>query len=185
MYHRFYPHLVVSGTENLTPKKHGMWPQPSRGQNAILSTVTEGGAPVSQEPFGLQGLRFSRVDHVAINAGDLDRSAAFYARVFGLIQGPRSSFRLILESPTLTLHLFQAPEPPLAADVRDWRRPGVQHVALALSAAEFERASDVIVAAGSAVEGSTDDPEGRSLYFRDPDGNVVELRSDHEPRDTE
>jgi len=140
---------------------------------------------VSQKSIGLRGLRFGRVDHVAINVRDLERSAAFYALVFGLRPGTRSSFRRILDAPTLSLHLFQAPEqrPPAAA--HDWRRLGVQHVALALSDAEFERAADVIVAAGSAVEGSTEDHEGRSLYFRDPDGNVVELRSDHNPRATE
>ena len=140
---------------------------------------------MSQKPIGLRGLRVSRVDHIAINVRDLERSAAFYAHVLGLLPGTRSSFRQILETPGLSLHLFQAPEQRPAADVRDWRRLGVQHVALALSESEFERASNVIVASGSAVEGSAEDAEGRSLYFRDPDGNVVELRSDHNPRATE
>ena len=128
-------------------------------------------------PVGIRGLRFSRVDHVAINVQDLDRSAAFYARVFGLSPKSRSAFRLVLAAPGFSLHLFQAPGRRFEAGARDWRRLGVQHVALALGEAEFERAAEVIVAAGSVVEGPTEDPEGRSLYLRDPDGNVIELRS--------
>ena len=131
--------------------------------------------------MGRQGIRFSCVDHVAINVRDLDRSAAFYARVMDLIPGPRKTFRQILQSPALSLHLFQAPERQIAAVTQDWRRPGVQHVALSVGEAEFERAAEVIVAAGSAVEGPTEDPGGRSLYFRDPDGNVIELRDASDP----
>lgn len=132
---------------------------------------------MATRPVGIRGLRLSRVDHVAINVRDLDSSAAFYARVFRLSPEARSAFRQVLAAPGFSLHLFQAPERRPEAGGRDWRRLGVQHVALALGETEFERAAEVIVAAGSAVEGPTDDPEGRSLYFRDPDGNVIELRS--------
>ncbi len=118
-----------------------------------------------------------RLDHVAINVRDLDRSASFYAGIFDLTQHARSTFRHVLSAPGFCLHLFQAPERRPEAGVRDWRRLGVHHVALAVGEAEFERAAQVIVAAGSSVEGPMEDPEGRSLYFRDPDGNVIELRS--------
>ena len=134
-----------------------------------------------QEPVRPRGLRVRRVDHVAINVRDLDQSTAFYGRILSLTPGQRSTFRQVLESPQLTLHLFQAPERRPAAAIRDWRQLGLQHVALTLDEAEFERAADVISAAGSAVEGPTEDREGRSLYLRDPDGNVIELRSVFEP----
>ncbi|MYD95087.1 MAG: VOC family protein [Chloroflexi bacterium] len=140
---------------------------------------------MSQKPVGSRGLRIRRVDHVAINVRDLGRSAAFYARIFGLSPGPRTTFRRVLESSSLSLHLFQAPERRPEAGTHDWRRLGVQHVALALGEAEFERAAEVIGAAGSAVEGPTEDPGGRSLYFRDPDGNVIELRCEWDPVGTE
>lgn len=136
---------------------------------------------MSHESVGPRRLTPRRLDHVAINVRDLDRSGAFYARVFNLTPQARSTFRHVLSSPDFSLHLFQAPERRPDAGVRDWRRPGVQHVALALDEAEFERAAEVIVAAGSAVEGPTEDPEGCSLYFRDPDGNFIELRSTWDP----
>ena len=136
---------------------------------------------MSREPVGPRGLRAKRVDHVAINVRDLDRSTAFYACVLSLTRGPRSTFRQVLDSHQFSLHLFQVPERRPSAEVRDWRRLGVQHVALALDESEFERAAAVIVAAGSVVEGPTEDLEGWSLYLRDPDGNVIELRSSLEP----
>ncbi|MCY3958868.1 MAG: VOC family protein [Chloroflexi bacterium] len=136
---------------------------------------------MSHESVGPRRLAPTRLDHVAINVRDLHRSAAFYARVFNLMPQARSTFRHVLSAPGFLLHLFQAPARRPEAGARDWRRLGVQHVALALGEAEFERAAEVIVAAGSAVEGPTEDPKGRSLYFRDPDGNVIELRSAWDP----
>ncbi|MYA59225.1 MAG: hypothetical protein F4X40_01530 [Chloroflexi bacterium] len=136
---------------------------------------------MSYGSVGRRRLMPRRLDHVAINVRDLDRSATFYARVFSLTPQAHSTFRQVLAAPHFSIHLFQAPARRPEAGARGWRRLGVQHVALALGEAEFERAAEVIVAAGSAVEGPTEDSEGRSLYFRDPDGNVIELRSAWDP----
>ena len=122
-------------------------------------------------------LQATRLDHVAINVSDLSKSCSFYTLALRLSEGSRSLFKQVLVGPNFSLHLFQAPEKRPANSVRDWRNLGIQHLALTVTDDELERAIDVIRQLGGETDGPIDDVAGRSLYFRDPDGNVVELRS--------
>ena len=122
-------------------------------------------------------LRATRLDHVAINVSDLSKSSSFYTLALRLSEGSRSMFKQVLVGPNFSLHLFQAPEKRPVNSVRDWRNLGIQHLALTVTDDELERAIDVVRQLGGETDGPIDDVDGRSLYFRDPDGNVVELRS--------
>ena len=122
-------------------------------------------------------LRATRLDHVAINVSDLSKSCSFYTLALRLSEGSRSMFKQVLVGPNFSLHLFQAPEKRPVNSIRDWRNLGIQHLALTVTYVELERAIDVIRQLGGEIDGPIDDSDGRSLYFRDPDGNVVELRS--------
>ena len=124
-----------------------------------------------------QPLRATRLDHVAINVSDLSKSSSFYTLALRLSDGSRSMFKQVLVGSNFSLHLFQAPEKRPVNSVRDWRNLGIQHLALTVTDDELERAIDVIRQLGGETDGPIDDVDGRSLYFRDPDGNVVELRS--------
>jgi len=53
---------------------------------------------------------------------------------------------------------------------------GPLHIALAVPKDEFGSWEDHLTACGVAIEGRTDWPRGgRSIYFRDPDGHLLEL----------
>ncbi|AWM87924.1 VOC family protein [Microvirga sp. 17 mud 1-3] len=53
---------------------------------------------------------------------------------------------------------------------------GPQHIALAVSAEDLAAWEDRLAGKGVAIEGRTDWPRGgRSIYFRDPDGHLLEL----------
>ena len=124
----------------------------------------------------------SGVLETAVDAIDLARSAAFYRRTLGL--------RPLLETPRLVafdaggpsvLLVFQA-----GATEQDFTDPrgtvpgrgarGRAHFALAIRADSLEAWRARLVAHGVALTGEYSWPRGGvSLYFDDPDGNVVEL----------
>jgi len=122
----------------------------------------------------------------ALYAEDLGAAEAFYTGVMGLevlakVPGRHVFFRvgavvLLIFDPraTETGHPgARLPVPPHGA-----RGPG--HLCFAATRDEIARWRDRLAAAGIAIEAEFDWPNGaRSLYFRDPAGNSLELA---EPR---
>lgn len=122
----------------------------------------------------------------ALYAEDLGAAEAFYTGVMGLevlakLPGRHVFFRvgagvLLIFDPraTKTAHPgARLPVPPHGA-----RGPG--HLCFAATRDEIAQWRDRLAAAGIAIEAEFDWPNGaRSLYFRDPAGNSLELA---EPR---
>ena len=113
---------------------------------------------------------------------DMARARGFYEAVLGLAPmfsderltaypvGGRSALLLFLRgSTTATVHLPGGTIPPHDGN-------GPAHCALAVVAADLPRWEARLAARGVAVEGRTRWPRGStSLYFRDPDGHLLEL----------
>jgi catechol 2,3-dioxygenase-like lactoylglutathione lyase family enzyme len=109
---------------------------------------------------------------------DLDRAAAFYRGVLGLEQiafeaGRHVFFRV---GPQCMLLAFLA-----RATLKDDRLPphgttGPGHFAFGVPAGSLSAWRDRLTGHGVAIEREVDWPRGgRSLYFRDPSGNLVEI----------
>ena len=123
-----------------------------------------------------------RVLETALYVDDLPRAARFYADLFELPPlvsderlcaydvGGKSVLLLFRRGSTLqTVHLPGGTIPP-----RDGSGP--LHVAFAIAADELAGWEQRLSEKGIAIEGRTDWPRGgHSLYFRDPDGHLVEL----------
>ena len=122
-------------------------------------------------------LRISTIDHVAVNVRDLDMSTDFYTAMFGFTRVRRTPFRQVLRHGSLEFHLFQAPD-PTATKPHNWQHLGLQHLAFAVGQAELEWATSTLAQMTEHVEGPVEDEDGRALYIRDPDGNVIELRQE-------
>lgn len=118
----------------------------------------------------------------SLYASDLKRTVAFYRNLFG--------FRTLVESPRLVafevagrhvLLVFQAGA--TEADVRDDRGTipghdgrGRLHLALSIAARECDAWRERLAAQGVPLVGEYRWARGgTSLYFRDPDGALVEL----------
>ncbi|MEX5729212.1 catechol 2,3-dioxygenase-like lactoylglutathione lyase family enzyme [Rhodovulum iodosum] len=122
----------------------------------------------------------------ALYAGDLDAAEAFYGGVLGLERivrvGRRHVFFRAGHSVVLIFNPDETCKPPAPGKlpVPPHGAHGPGHLCLSAGRAAIARWRTRLVAAGHDVEAEFDWPNGaRSLYFRDPAGNSLELA---EPR---
>jgi catechol 2,3-dioxygenase-like lactoylglutathione lyase family enzyme len=126
--------------------------------------------------------KLGRVLETALYVDDLEPASAFYEQVLELT--PLTSddrFRAYDVGGTNVLLLFKR-----GATLETVRLPGGTipphdghgplHVAFAVAAADLEDWERRLGEHGVAIEGRTDWPRGgKSVYFRDPDGHLLEL----------
>lgn len=116
-------------------------------------------------------------------ARDLERATAFYRDVIGfpLIAGDKTRFRAFDAGRQQVLLLFQhgatqesAPAPRGMIPPHD--STGSHHVGFAIAAENYEPWKQHLAAAGVPIESETGwNRGGRSLYFRDTEGHLLEL----------
>ncbi|HEY4030239.1 MAG TPA: VOC family protein [Caulobacteraceae bacterium] len=125
-------------------------------------------APASAEP-ALPALQPTGIDHVSILVGDLQRSAGFYNRVFGLVANGEDAANKILrlgpkpapgERGRVIVSLRQ--QPPAGA---------VDHWAFRLDKFSPEAVTPVLKAHGLTPQQNIE----YGFYVRDPDGVVVQM----------
>jgi glyoxylase I family protein len=122
----------------------------------------------------------TELDHLILPVKDVQASAKFYAEILGFaLEGSDGPFTVVRVTPALTIQL--AP----------WGTQGGDHLAFAMSNAEFEAVFDRVKAVGiefgdafDAV-GSMKGPGremgakgmGKALYFFDPSRHLIEIRT--------
>lgn len=126
----------------------------------------------------------SSIDHVAITVADIDASTRFFDDVFGavvlfdhapqgraLIRGVRvgGSVQINLHQQGNGFDLVAARPTPGSADLC-FRFNGAPADAVALLAAR-----GVEIVEGPVARVANDGQAAQSVYFRDPDGNLIEL----------
>ena len=129
--------------------------------------------------------RIGAVLETALYVADLDRSIEFYRRVLGLAFASPPIARMSALSLTddQVLLLFKKGGSVQATVTSHGIIPptdgdGTLHVAISIQPADFETWRSRLERLGVGVESIVDWPEGgRSLYFRDPDGHVIELKT--------
>ena len=126
--------------------------------------------------------RLDRVLETVLYVDDLDRACAFYEQVLGLAcihtdqrlhaydvggQGVLLLFRR-----GQSLHTIELP----GGTIPPHDGSGPHHIAFSIAADELSQWETRLADFGVAIEGRTKWPRGGiSLYFRDPDGHLLEL----------
>lgn len=128
-------------------------------------------------------LRTQGVVETALYVDDLARATAFYRDVLGLegIAGDGMRFQVFDTGAQRVLLLFKRGGTVEPAAVTGGVIPphdgaGPLHVGLAIAGEDYPAWRARLTACGVTIESETHWPRGgRSLYFRDPDGHLVEL----------
>ena len=130
-----------------------------------------------------QTIAIERVDHIGIRVRDLDRALAFYRLLgFGLVRRAEGDdVAIIRNEHGIELNLvFNAnagdPAANILMDVPE-KFPGYTHIALRVASMPMTiaalKANDIAIAQGPVSFGESGQV---SVFVRDPDRNVIELR---------
>jgi catechol 2,3-dioxygenase-like lactoylglutathione lyase family enzyme len=118
------------------------------------------------------------LDHLVVNCGDVERSAAWYARVLGMTVerfGPDRRFALHFGTQKLNLRPAGAAAWEAAAD----DSPGTQDLCFLVDAEPEATLRHLADQGVNVITGPVERAGARgpmtSVYCRDPDGNLIEL----------
>ena len=125
-------------------------------------------------------MRVLRIDHVVLTVADLDRTIAFYERVLGMTGVSFGEARRALAFGDQKLNLHQAGREFEPKALRP--TPGAIELCLTTDVPLAEVAAH-LRSQSVVIEHGPVDKIGarrvlRSLYFRDPDGNLIEVSNE-------
>jgi lactoylglutathione lyase len=124
-------------------------------------------------------VQLRRLDHVSLNVSDRARSIAWYRDVLGLEQRGeprRDDWPVFMGELGACVALFQA---QVESAEREPESTGLRHVAFMVDRDDLAAAQTRLRERGAEFR-FEDHGNAHSIYFPDPDGNVIELTS-YEP----
>ena len=135
--------------------------------------------PTPTPPFDLRGL-----DHIVLRRSDLDRMLAFYREVIGCIdereQAEIGLFQLRAGQSLIDLVTIDGRLGATGGAAPGSEGRNVDHFALAITPFDEAAIRAHLDRHGVAIEQSGPrygaEGEGPSIYFRDPEGNLIELK---------
>ncbi|HEX9899591.1 MAG TPA: VOC family protein [Candidatus Methylomirabilis sp.] len=120
--------------------------------------------------------RITGILETVLYVADVDRAERFYRDVMGLTPiGKEPGRHVFFRVGSGVLLLFRAQTTRQAGSLPPHGADGEIHVCFTTSPAEYERWKPRIQEHGIAILQETEWAQGRSFYFRDPDGNLLEL----------
>ena len=123
----------------------------------------------------MSDFRLQRLDHVSLNVSDRPRAIAWYRDVLGLELRSTPSADdepVFMGEWGACIALFQAQSPATAERLPE--SVGLRHVAFMVGKADLDRFRAHLATTGIDAR-FEDHGNAHSLYFTDPDGNVIEV----------
>jgi catechol 2,3-dioxygenase-like lactoylglutathione lyase family enzyme len=122
-------------------------------------------------------MRAQRLFEATLNASDLTAAKRFYHDVVGLeVISDLEDRGVAFRCGSTVLLVFDPERTRVSGDLPAHGAVGDGHVAFTANASELDAWRRHLRAHGVVIESEVDWPEGgRSIYFRDPAGNVLEL----------
>ncbi len=125
---------------------------------------------------GEQHPRIAGILETVLYVTDIDRAERFYRDVMGLTEiGKDPERHVFFRVGSGVLLLFRAAQTRRARSLPAHGADGEIHVCFTTAPADYETWKHRVQEQGIAIEQETEWPRGRSFYFRDPDGNLLEI----------
>jgi catechol 2,3-dioxygenase-like lactoylglutathione lyase family enzyme len=125
----------------------------------------------------MSAMRPTRIFETVLYAEDLDAAQRFYHEALGLEVIGRGNLAVVFRCGAGVLLVFDPRKSGASGrDVPSHGTSGAGHIAFAAKPEDLDAWREQLRNAGISIEREVDwDEGGRSLYFRDPAGNIVEL----------
>jgi catechol 2,3-dioxygenase-like lactoylglutathione lyase family enzyme len=129
-------------------------------------------------------MKLTGLDHIVLCVANVDRTIAFYEKVLGMQPREERPGKWSLHFGSNKISIQDARTAP---DIARETVPGSGNFCV-LTDEPIERVADTLGALGLDIIAGPDEREGatgkiRSVYFRDPDGNLVEVGNRLTPRE--
>jgi len=124
-------------------------------------------------------IRLTRIGHVALRVADVERSRAFYTALLGfevVEEDPEhGGVFMALEGLSHTIDLFPVDD-PRTVPAQTPGAVGVRHIAFLVDSEQaLKDAYETLQASGVPIIRAIDHVSQKSIYFQDPDGNLLEI----------
>lgn len=121
-------------------------------------------------------MRTPEILETSIYVNDLDVSCDFYVSILGFELFTRHENRhVFLKAGNRMLLLFNAQNTLRDVNLPHHGATGAGHIAFGVPESELNEWEDHLKANGIDIEAKVNFPGGRSIYFRDPSGNSLEI----------
>ena len=121
-------------------------------------------------------MKVSGILETSLYVDDLDKALKFYGEILGLEFVSREKDRHVFFRCGGSMFLLFNPEmTEMSEEVPDHGARGAGHVAFSVDSSDIPDWIEFLKERGVAIEADVSFSRGRSIYFRDPSGNSVEI----------